>query len=162
MPHGVHIDQMVRLMRRPSPAFGPPLGTGMSVFRDRRPELCAFASDWLHFIEVRPGHRTPGGNHEGVQRGGGTWLFGQRLRKPGARRSIDDDPTGVRVEDRSDRLLTSGEVAALFQVTSKTVTRWAAAGRIDSIRTLGGHRRFRESDVLALLLNKQRNTETDI
>ena len=66
------------------------------------------------------------------------------------------------MQDRSDRLLTSGEVAAQFQVTSKTVTRWAAAGRIDSIRTLGGHRRFRESDVLALLLNKQRNTETDI
>ena len=50
-----------------------------------------------------------------------------------------------------DRLLTPGEVAALFRVDPKTVTRWAAAGRIGSIRTPGGHRRFRESEVRALL-----------
>lgn len=48
-------------------------------------------------------------------------------------------------------LLTPGEVAALFRVDPKTVTRWAAAGRISSIRTPGGHRRFRESEVRALL-----------
>ncbi len=53
--------------------------------------------------------------------------------------------------DTGDRLLTPGEVAALFRVDPKTVTRWAAAGRIDSIRTPGGHRRFRESEVRALL-----------
>jgi excisionase family DNA binding protein len=47
--------------------------------------------------------------------------------------------------------LTPGEVAALFRVDPKTVTRWAAAGRIGSIRTPGGHRRFRESEVRALL-----------
>ena len=49
------------------------------------------------------------------------------------------------------RLLTPGEVAMLFRVDPKTVTRWAAAGRISSIRTPGGHRRFRESEVRALL-----------
>ncbi|MCY7363742.1 MAG: BldC family transcriptional regulator [Frankiaceae bacterium] len=48
-------------------------------------------------------------------------------------------------------MLTPGEVAALFRVDPKTVTRWAAAGRISSIRTPGGHRRFRESEVRALL-----------
>ena len=53
--------------------------------------------------------------------------------------------------DTGDRLLTPGEVAALFRVDPKTVTRWAAAGRIGSIRTPGGHRRFRESEVRALL-----------
>jgi excisionase family DNA binding protein len=42
-------------------------------------------------------------------------------------------------------------VASLFRVDPKTVTRWAAAGRISSIRTPGGHRRFRESEVRALL-----------
>lgn len=52
---------------------------------------------------------------------------------------------------KSDRLLTPGEVAQLFRVDPKTVTRWAAAGRIGSIRTPGGHRRFRESEVRALL-----------
>jgi excisionase family DNA binding protein len=50
-----------------------------------------------------------------------------------------------------DRLLTPGEVATLFRVDPKTVTRWAAAGRINSIRTPGGHRRFRESEIRDLL-----------
>lgn len=53
--------------------------------------------------------------------------------------------------DARERLLTPGEVASLFRVDPKTVTRWAAAGRISSIRTPGGHRRFRESEVRALL-----------
>ena len=55
------------------------------------------------------------------------------------------------MEGSSERLLTPGEVAALFRVDPKTVTRWAAAGRISSIRTPGGHRRFRASEVQALL-----------
>ncbi len=50
-----------------------------------------------------------------------------------------------------DRLLTPSEVAALFRVAPKTVTRWAAAGRLSSIRTPGGHRRFSEPEVRALL-----------
>jgi excisionase family DNA binding protein len=56
----------------------------------------------------------------------------------------------------SERLLTPGEVAALFRVDPKTVTRWASAGRIGSIRTPGGHRRFRESEVRALLASAER------
>ncbi len=55
-----------------------------------------------------------------------------------------------------DRLLTPGEVATLFRVDPKTVTRWAAAGRISSIRTPGGHRRFHESEVRALLQGEPR------
>jgi excisionase family DNA binding protein len=50
-----------------------------------------------------------------------------------------------------DLLLTPSEVARMFRVDPKTVTRWAAAGRIDSIRTPGGHRRFRQSEVHTLL-----------
>ena len=53
--------------------------------------------------------------------------------------------------DQAERLLTPGEVAALFRVDPKTVTRWASAGRLGSIRTPGGHRRFRETEVRALL-----------
>lgn len=49
--------------------------------------------------------------------------------------------------DRGDRLLTPGEVAELFRVDPKTVTRWAASDRLESVRTPGGHRRFRESQV---------------
>ena len=57
-----------------------------------------------------------------------------------------DGPLGAQ-----EALLTPGEVAALFRVDPKTVTRWAASGRIGSIRTPGGHRRFRESEVRELL-----------
>lgn len=39
----------------------------------------------------------------------------------------------------------------MFRVDPTTVTRWAASGRLKSIRTLGGHRRFKESDVRELL-----------
>ena len=51
----------------------------------------------------------------------------------------------------SEALLTPAEVAAMFRVDPKTVTRWAKAGKLSSIRTLGGHRRYRESEVRALL-----------
>lgn len=53
--------------------------------------------------------------------------------------------------DNSEPLLTPAEVAGMFRVDVKTVSRWALAGKISSIRTLGGHRRFRESEVKALL-----------
>ena len=39
----------------------------------------------------------------------------------------------------------------MFRVDPKTVTRWARAGKLTSIKTLGGHRRYRESEVLKLL-----------
>lgn len=50
-----------------------------------------------------------------------------------------------------ETLLTPAEVAAMFRVDPKTVTRWAKAGKLSSIRTLGGHRRYRASEVSALL-----------
>lgn len=48
-------------------------------------------------------------------------------------------------------LLTPAEVAALFRVDPKTVTRWAKDARLTSVRTLGGHRRYRAAEVYALL-----------
>jgi excisionase family DNA binding protein len=51
----------------------------------------------------------------------------------------------------SNPLLTPAEVAAAFRVDPKTVTRWAKAGKLSSIRTLGGHRRYLEADVMAIL-----------
>jgi len=48
-------------------------------------------------------------------------------------------------------LLTPAEVAAAFRVDPKTVTRWAKSGKLTSIRTLGGHRRYLESEVLTAL-----------
>jgi len=61
----------------------------------------------------------------------------------------------------TETLLTPAEVAALFRVDPKTVTRWAKAGKLSSIRTLGGHRRYREAEVKALLagIPQQRREE---
>jgi len=54
-------------------------------------------------------------------------------------------------------LLTPAEVAKLFRVDPKTVTRWAKAGKLTAIRTLGGHRRYRQSEVHNLLSMKPQN-----
>ena len=50
-----------------------------------------------------------------------------------------------------DHLLTPAEVATLFRVDPKTVTRWAMAGRLTTVRAPGGHRRYPASSVQALL-----------
>jgi excisionase family DNA binding protein len=60
-----------------------------------------------------------------------------------------------------ENLLTPAEVAALFRVDPKTVTRWAKAGKLTSIRTLGGHRRYKESEVKALLKSISPNTTSN-
>ena len=51
----------------------------------------------------------------------------------------------------ADPLLTPAEVASMFRVDPKTVTRWAKSGKLTSVRTLGGHRRYREVEVRRLL-----------
>jgi CRP-like cAMP-binding protein len=53
--------------------------------------------------------------------------------------------------ESAEPLLTPAEVATMFRVDPKTVTRWAKAGKLTSIRTLTGHRRYRETEVRALL-----------
>jgi excisionase family DNA binding protein len=54
-----------------------------------------------------------------------------------------------------NELLTPAEVAAMFRVDPKTVTRWARAGRISALRTLGGHRRFRADEIRRFLAEVQ-------
>lgn len=54
-------------------------------------------------------------------------------------------------ELRFEELLTPREVATLFRVDPKTVTRWAKAGKLTTLRTLGGHRRYRKAEVDAIL-----------
>ena len=58
---------------------------------------------------------------------------------------------GSEMAQKDDALLTPAEVAALFRVDPKTVTRWAKAGKLSSIRTLGGHRRYRADEVRKFL-----------
>jgi excisionase family DNA binding protein len=55
-----------------------------------------------------------------------------------------------------EKLMRTSEVAAMFAVTNRTVSNWAAAGKLASIRTAGRQLRFRSNDVIALLGAKQR------
>jgi excisionase family DNA binding protein len=57
----------------------------------------------------------------------------------------------LKSQQASEKLLTPAEVAAMFRVDPKTVTRWAKAGKLSSIRTLGGHRRYRAEEIQGLL-----------
>jgi excisionase family DNA binding protein len=50
-----------------------------------------------------------------------------------------------------DTYLTTAEVAAIFRVSPKTVRGWAETGKLPCIRTVGGQRRFRESEIRALI-----------
>jgi excisionase family DNA binding protein len=52
------------------------------------------------------------------------------------------------------QLLRSHEVAVLFDVTERTVINWAAADKLPSLRTIGGHLRFHREDVLELLAGR--------
>jgi len=60
--------------------------------------------------------------------------------------------------------MTPAEVGALFRVDPKTITRWARRGRLSSVRTLGGHRRYLTAEVMALLAASQqeRKDEGDV
>jgi excisionase family DNA binding protein len=63
---------------------------------------------------------------------------------------------GVLPETLRGRLLRTREVALLFQVSERAVTDWARRGRIPSVRTPGGHRRYPADEVWTLLRSTQR------
>ncbi|MDX6678135.1 MAG: cyclic di-GMP phosphodiesterase, partial [Solirubrobacteraceae bacterium] len=54
-----------------------------------------------------------------------------------------------------DHALTLGEAAAALKISSATLRRWGASGRIRELRTPGGHRRFLATEVRRL--NSERN-----
>jgi excisionase family DNA binding protein len=47
--------------------------------------------------------------------------------------------------------LTSGQAGAILAVSAKTVNRYAREGKLPYSRTLGGHRRYNEAEIRALL-----------
>jgi excisionase family DNA binding protein len=49
--------------------------------------------------------------------------------------------------------MTPAEVAKVFSVDAKTVSRWARSGKVPCIRTLGGHRRYDREMIEGLLTN---------
>ena len=60
----------------------------------------------------------------------------------------------------SREFLSRGEVARLFGVSPSTVTRWARAGLVASVRTPGGHYRFRAQDALRAVKTAERGKES--
>lgn len=51
-------------------------------------------------------------------------------------------------------MLRTGDVAAMFQVSERTVSEWARRGRIPSVRTPGGHRRYPADELHRLLAER--------
>jgi excisionase family DNA binding protein len=70
-------------------------------------------------------------------------------------------PARANRTDAPGALLTPSEVASMFRVDPKTVTRWAKAGKLSAIRTLGGHRRYSEAEVRSLLTGIPAPRDTD-
>jgi excisionase family DNA binding protein len=70
-----------------------------------------------------------------------------------------ETPNTPNAKQETEELLTPSEVAAMFRVNPKTVTRWARSGKISAIRTLGGHRRFKASEIHKYLDQVEEGTE---
>ena len=60
------------------------------------------------------------------------------------------------MSNRDSTLMTPSEVAAIFGVNPKTITKWSNEGRLTCVRTLGGHRRFERGAVNDLLRESQK------
>ena len=75
------------------------------------------------------------------------------------KRSESEEAMAMDASSEHEALLTPSEVAAMFRVNPKTVTRWARAGKISAIRTLGGHRRFRASEIRRFLEQVEEGSE---
>lgn len=71
----------------------------------------------------------------------------ERSRLLGELEATDVEPSML-----AGRLLRTSEVALLFQVSERAVTDWAARGRLPSVRTPGGHRRYPADAVHELLV----------
>lgn len=56
----------------------------------------------------------------------------------------------VRPAKTMPNLMTPGEVAKIFRVDPKTVTRWATAGKLRFTRTPGGHVRFYREEIMEM------------
>ncbi len=67
-------------------------------------------------------------------------------------RLVHELVAGAAAETLTGRLLRTREVALLFEVSERAVTDWATKGRIPSIRTPGGHRRYPADSVANLLV----------
>ncbi len=65
-------------------------------------------------------------------------------------------PTQATQPRRTDRWLTIEEAARFLGVGQSTLRRWSDAGLVPVYRTAGGHRRYREADLVAVLRSETR------
>ena len=82
-------------------------------------------------------------------RPGGACVFS--LRDSGNDLTGKEEMSMEKTKTPGDRFLTRTEVAEIFQVSPCTVTRWAEAGKLPSVKTLGGHRRYEAKAVMELV-----------
>ena len=61
----------------------------------------------------------------------------------------------------SERLLRTSDVAVLFQVSERTVSEWGRRGRIPSVLTPSGHRRYPAAAIRELLIAASEGRPTD-
>jgi excisionase family DNA binding protein len=64
------------------------------------------------------------------------------------------------VTHSSETMLRPAEAAELLGVSLAHLRRLASTGRLVTVRTLGGHRRYREAEVRMLLANDQNPANT--
>ena len=50
-----------------------------------------------------------------------------------------------------EKLLTTNQLAKLLNVWPETLRRWEREGKLKPLRTPGGHRRYKESQIMALI-----------
>lgn len=63
------------------------------------------------------------------------------------------------IPEGTPSLLARWEVAKRLAVNPETVARWGRSGKLRSIVTPGGHRRYFEADVVAILATPGDDTE---
>ena len=83
--------------------------------------------------------------HTALIRGPGIRIGSRRMKE----NAVAAQPSG-KVAPELPRYLRAAEVAAILQVSPKTVSRWAKEGKLPFLKTLGGHRRYPAAEIRQL------------
>lgn len=97
--------------------------------------------------------------HKGSDRGfegGNTAMTGQAMSRPGLIGRVDDDLGG---RGSRGRWLSINDACQFLGVDQSTLRRWSDAGKVPVFRTPGGHRRYAEEDLRALVGSGPRRQE---
>ncbi len=81
---------------------------------------------------------------------------------PNLSQPFHEQPSSNGHDAVADRWLTLGQACRVLNVDESTLRRWADAGQVRTFRTPGGHRRFAEGDVRAIVQGKQHRPLSDV